>query len=91
MITTTLAAGDLFTAIPNLFNDALMPGALCLIAAGIVGAIVGLHKGFGTAAGKLIGGITLAAIALGSVGLTVSIDHTLNKHGGNVLTGQYGQ
>ena len=55
------------------------------------GAIFSIHKGFGAAAGKLIGAIALAAIALGAVGLTVSFENTVNRHGNNVLTGQYGQ
>lgn len=91
MITTTLAAGDLLTAIPSLWNDMRYPLAICLIISGIGGAIFGMHKGFGHAAGKLIGGVALAAIAIGAVGLTTSIENTVNRHGNNVLTGQYGQ
>ena len=91
MITTTVAAGDLLTAIPSMWNDMRYPLAICLIIAGIAGAIVGIHKGFGHAAGKLIGGIALAALALGAVGLTTSVQETVNRHGNNVLTGQYGQ
>lgn len=91
MITTTLAAGDLLTAIPSLWNDMRYPAAICLIIAGVGGAIFSIHKGFGAAAGKLIGAIALAAIALGAVGLTVSFENTVNRHGNNVLTGQYGQ
>lgn len=91
MIATSIAAGDLLTAIPSLWNDMRYPLAICLIISGIVGGIVSLHKGFGAAAGKLIGGIALAALALGAVGLTVSVENTVNRHGGNVLTGQYGQ
>ena len=91
MITTTVAAGDLLTAIPSLWNDMRYPLAICLIIAGIAGAIVSIHKGFGAAAGKLIGAIALAALALGAVGLTVSFQETVNRHGNNVLTGQYGQ
>ena len=91
MITTTLASGDLLTAIPSLWNDMRYPAAICLIIAGVGGAIFSIHKGFGAAAGKLIGAIALAAIALGAVGLTVSFENTVNRHGNNVLTGQYGQ
>jgi sulfopyruvate decarboxylase TPP-binding subunit len=91
MITTTIAAGDLLTAIPSLWNDFRYPAAILLIMAGVVAAIVSIHKGFGAAAGKLLGAIALAAITLGAVGLTVSFEQTVNRHGGNVLTGQYGQ
>lgn len=91
MITTTLAAGDLLTAIPSFWNDFRYPAAICLIIAGVVAAIVGIHKGFGHAAGKLLGAIALAAITLGAVGLTTSFENTVNRHGNNVLTGQYGQ
>ncbi|QIV79911.1 hypothetical protein [Mycolicibacterium frederiksbergense] len=91
MITTTLAAGDLLTAIPSMWNDMRFPLAICLIIAGIVGAIVSIHKGFGAAAGKMIGGIALAALALGGVGLAVSFQETVNRHGNGVLNGEYGQ
>jgi uncharacterized membrane protein len=91
MITTTLASGDLLDAIPSFWNDFRYPAAIVLIIAGVGAAIVSIHKGFGAAAGKLLGAIALASITLGAVGLTVSFEQTVNRHGGNVLTGQYGQ
>lgn len=89
--TTTLAAGDILTGIVSFWDSFRVPGAICLIIAGVCGAIFGLHKGFAHAAGKLIGGIALAVIALGAVGLAVSGQETVNKHTGGVLVGQYGQ
>lgn len=91
MITTTLAAGDLLDAIPSFWNNFRYPAAILLIMSGVVAAIVGIHKGFGHAAGKLLGAIALAACALGAVGLAVSFEQTVNEHGGNIMTGQYGQ
>lgn len=91
MITTTLAAGDLLTAIPSLWNDARIPLAIVLIFAAVGAAIGSIHKGFGSAAGKLLGGIALACIAISAVPLVMSMQETVNRHGNNVLTGQYGQ
>ena len=90
MISTALAAGDLLTAVPSFWNDFRVPGAIALIISGIGGAIFGIHKGFAHAAGKLIGAIALAALALGAVGLTVSFHETVNKHGGGIMSGGYG-
>jgi hypothetical protein len=90
MITTTIAAGDLLTAIPSFWNDFRFPGAIGLIIAGVGCAIFGIHKGFAHAAGKLIGAIALAALALGAVGLTVSFDKTVNTHGNGIMSGGYG-
>lgn len=89
--TTTLAAGDLLTAIPSFWNDFRGPAAILLVIAGVVGAIICLHKGFGAAAGKLLGGIILGACTLGAVGLIYSFEQTVNRHGDNIMTGQYGQ
>lgn len=91
VLTTTLAAGDIFTGVISFWDGFRVPGAICLIIAGVCGAIFGLHKGFGHAAGKLIGGIALAAITLGALGLTVSTQETVNEHTGGVLQGSYGQ
>jgi len=90
MIATTLAAGDLLTAVPSFFNDFRFPGAIALIISGIGGAIFGIHKGFAHPAGKLIGAIALGALALGAVGLTVSFHETVNKHGNGIMSGGYG-
>lgn len=90
MISTAVAAGDLLTAVPSLWNDFRVPGAIGLIMAGVGCAIFGIHKGFAHAAGKLIGAIALAALALGAVGLTVSFHETVNKHTGGIMSGGYG-
>ncbi|MHA7658453.1 hypothetical protein ACX9NJ_23720 [Mycobacterium sp. ML2] len=90
MISTAVAAGDLLNAIPSLWNAFRVPGAIALIIVGIVGAITSMHKGIAHAAGKLIGAIALAAIALGAVGLTVSLHETVNKNGGGIMSGGYG-
>ncbi|MDP7707476.1 hypothetical protein [Mycobacterium sp. TY815] len=90
MIETIVSAADLVDAIPSLWESIKKPGAILLIMVGLGGAIMGLGRGFGTAAGKLLGGIALAAITLGAVGLMGSLDATVNRHGGGILTGQYG-
>jgi len=90
MISTAVAAGDLLNAIPSLWNAFRVPGAIALIIVGIVGAITSMHKGIAHAAGKLIGAIALAAIALGAVGLTVSLHETVKKNGGGIMSGGYG-
>ncbi len=90
MVETVVAAADLVNSIPSMWEAIKVPCAILLIVAGVGGAITSLHKGFGTAAGKLLGGIALGAFALGAVGLMASVDTTVNRHTGGVLTGQYG-
>ncbi|MCP9276836.1 hypothetical protein [Mycolicibacterium arenosum] len=90
MITSTLAAADIVTAIPSLWEAIKVPVCILMIMAGTGSAIFSLHRGFGSAAGKMIGGIALAALALGAVGLTVSAKETLDRHSGGILVGQYG-
>lgn len=81
MVETTLAVGDLITAIPNLYYQLQKPIAvILLITGGIMGAFR-LHRGFGHAAGLVIGGIALAALAFGGLSLAHSIDYTVNQHG----------
>ncbi|SLJ76203.1 hypothetical protein [Mycobacteroides abscessus] len=89
-VTNTLAAGDIFQGVVSLWDGFRVPGSIGLTMAGIIGAIVGYNKGFGHAAGKLIGGIALAACALGAVGLVNSVEQTVDKHGGHIMSGQYG-
>lgn len=91
MIETTLAAADLVTAIPALWEDLKVPLAILVIAAGVAGAIVSFHKGFGSAAGKLIGGIAMSAIVLGAVGLSASFKTTMDNHCNGCTIGQYGR
>lgn len=91
MIETTLAAGDLVTAIPTLWESVKVPLAIVLIIAGVGAAIAGITRGFGHAAGKLIGAIALAAIVLGAAGLMTSTKESIDRHGGGITTGTYGQ
>ncbi len=90
MIETTLAAGDFITAIPTLWESIRVPLAIVAIAVGGAAGIFSLHRGFGTAAGKTIGGIVLAVLILGGVGLAVSAKNSVDKHGGSITTGQFG-
>lgn len=91
MIETTLAAGDLFTAIPNLFENAKLSIAIVALFVGFVAGACALWKGFGSAAGKLLGGIAAAAIIMSGVGFVMSLNTTVNKYGGNIGTGSVGQ
>jgi hypothetical protein len=52
MIETTLAAGDLLTAIPGLWDAARIPLAIIAIAVGGVSGAFSLTRGFGAAAGR---------------------------------------
>jgi hypothetical protein len=63
---------------------------ICLIVGAAAGAF-GLSKGFGHAAGKVIGGIALAALIFGGLGLALSLKTTADRHGGGITTGQFGQ
>mgnify|MGYP003503003422 FL=1 len=91
MIETTLAAGDLLTAIPRLWDAARIPLAIIAIAVGGVSGAFSLTRGFGAAAGKVLGGVAIAAIILGGAGLATSVKGTVDKHGGGITTGQFGQ
>jgi hypothetical protein len=90
MIETVFAAADFVNAIPSLWEAIKVPGAILLIMVGVGSAIASLHRGIGTAAGKLIGGIALGALALGGVGLMASIKTTIDHHTGGLTIGQYG-
>lgn len=91
MVETTLAAGDLLTAIPSLWDSARIPLAIIAIAVGGAAGAFSLARGFGAAAGKVLGGVAIAAVILGGVGLAVSLKGTVDKHGGGITTGQFGQ
>ena len=91
MIETTRAAGDLLTAIPGLWDAARIPLAIIAIAVGGVSGAFSLTRGFGAAAGKVLGGVAIAAIILGGAGLATSVKGTVDKHGGGITTGQFGQ
>ena len=91
MVETYVAVGDLINGIPALYESLKVPLAvLCLIVGAGAGAF-GLAKGFGHAAGKVIGGIALAALIFGGLGLALSLKTTADRHGGGITTGQFGQ
>lgn len=90
MVETYLAAGDLLTAIPSLWQAAQVPLAIIAIFVGAIAGAFALARGFGAAMGRVLGGIAVAAIILGAVGLAVSLKGTVDKHGGGITTGQYG-
>jgi uncharacterized membrane protein len=85
------AAGDLLTAVPSLWNDMRWPMAIVMIISGAVAGAMKLMHGFASAAGKVIGGIALAALVLGAIGLAASFKMTADRHTGGVTVGQYGQ
>ncbi|MBS9535926.1 hypothetical protein KIH27_20290 [Mycobacterium sp. M1] len=91
MIVTTLATGDLLTAIPSLWEDAKMPLAVLTLMVGAAAGAFSLVKGFGAAAGKVIGGVALGAIILGAVGLMSSTKDTIDRHGGGITSGSFGR
>ena len=91
MVETYVAVGDLINGIPVLYESLKIPIAvICLIVGGVAGAF-GLARGFGHAAGKVIGGIAIAALVFGGLGLALSLKTTLDRHSGGISTGQFGQ
>jgi hypothetical protein len=90
MIVQTLAAGDLVTAIPAMWNDLRVPLAIIAVMVGAFVAAFGLHKGLGTAIGRFIGAVILAALIMGSSGLIATVKQTVDNHGG-LTVGQYGR
>ncbi|WP_204800987.1 hypothetical protein [Mycobacterium riyadhense] len=90
MIETVVASADLVNAIPSLWEAIKVPASIALLMTGTASAIFSLHRGIGTAAGKLIGAMALGALVLGGAGLMHSFKTTLDRHTGGVTTGQYG-
>jgi len=82
MVETTLAVGDLIYAIPSLYRQLQLPVAVITLLTGAIAGAFSLHKGFGHAAGKVIGGIALAALVFGGLSLAHSINLTVNNHSG---------
>jgi hypothetical protein len=91
MVETTLAVGDLVTAIPNLYNSLKVPLAIVSLIVGAGAGAFALARGFGAAAGKVLGGIAIAALIFGGLGLALSLNATVARHGGGITTGQFGQ
>jgi hypothetical protein len=91
MMMTTVAVGDLLTAVPSFWENARVPFAVSTIMVGAVSGAFSLVRGFAAAAGRVLGGVALAAIILGGVGLAVSLNGTVDKYGGNITTGQFGR
>jgi hypothetical protein len=83
MVETTLAFGDLITAIPTLYFQLQMPVAVITLLTGAVAGAFSLHKGVGKAAGKVVGGIALASLVFGGLSLARSINATVNTHAGS--------
>ena len=91
MVEHVVAVGDLVTAVPALYEALKVPlGVLALIVGGAAGAFA-LTKGFGSAAGKVLGGILIAVLIFGGLGLALSAKATMDRHGGSITTGQFGQ
>jgi hypothetical protein len=91
MVETTLAVGDLITGIPALYESLRVPLAvIALIVGGGAGAFA-LTRGFGSAAGKVLGGIAIAVLIFGGLGIALSVKATVDRHGGGITTGQFGQ
>ncbi|MBU8819254.1 hypothetical protein KL864_25500 [Mycolicibacterium goodii] len=91
MTESYLAATDLVTAIPSFWESIKVPLSIIVIVAAVVAAIISIRKGIGSALGVLIGGIAIAALVLGAVGLTASFKETLDKHCNGCTVGQYGR
>jgi hypothetical protein len=78
--------GDLIWAIPNLYYQLQLPVAVTTLIVGAVSGAFSLHKGFGKAAGKVVGGIALASLVFGGLTLANSINQTVGIHGGPIMT-----
>jgi hypothetical protein len=82
MVETTLALGDLITAVPLLYKQLQLPlGIVSLIVAAVSGGMA-LNRGVGTAIGKVVGGSAVAALVFSGLSLANSISTTVNAHGG---------
>ena len=91
MVETYVAVGDLITGLPALYESLKVPLAvIALIVGGGAGAFA-LAKGFGSAAGKVLGGIAIAALIFSGLGIALSMKATTDRHGGGITTGQFGQ
>jgi lipopolysaccharide export LptBFGC system permease protein LptF len=91
MVVSTLAVGDLITAIPALYESLRVPLAVIALIVGAVAGAFGLARGFGSAAGKVVGGIAIAVLIFGGLGIALSVKATVDRHGGGITTGQFGQ
>jgi lipopolysaccharide export LptBFGC system permease protein LptF len=91
MVVSTLAVGDLIIAIPALYESLRVPLAVIALIVGAVAGAFGLARGFGSAAGKVVGGIAIAVLIFGGLGIALSVKATVDRHGGGITTGQFGQ
>ena len=90
MVETYVAVGDFVTGLPALYESLKIPAAVICLLVGAVAGAFGLARGFGHAAGKVLGGIALAALIFGGLGIALSLKATADRHSG-ITTGQYGQ
>jgi hypothetical protein len=74
--------GDLIFAIPRLYQDLQLPVGVITLIVGAASGAFSLHKGFGKAAGKVVGGIALASLTFGGLSLANSINQTVTDHVG---------
>lgn len=91
MIETHTRRGGSAHRDPRSVGRRTVPLAIIAIAVGGVSGAFSLTRGFGAAAGKVLGGVAIAAIILGGAGLATSVKGTVDKHGGGITTGQFGQ
>jgi hypothetical protein len=68
-----------------------VPLAVIALIVGAVAGAFGLARGFGSAAGKVVGGIAIAVLIFGGLGIALSVKATVDRHGGGITTGQFGQ
>jgi sulfopyruvate decarboxylase TPP-binding subunit len=90
MTESTLALGDLITAIPTLYYQLQLPLAVIMLIVGAASGAMSLHKGIGKAAGKVVGSVALASLVFGGLSLTQAINQTVDTHSGQpILTSFY--
>lgn len=89
MMVTNVAYGDLLFGIQNLYYAMRTPMAIIALIVGGVSGAFALHKGVGRAAGMVVGGVVLAALIYGSLGLANAVVDTTTHHSG-ISVGDYG-
>jgi predicted ABC-type sugar transport system permease subunit len=87
MVETTMASqvANWPAMIPGVFSQLQLAVGCILLAVSAVSAGLALHRGIGTALGKLVGGCAIAALAFGLLSLVHTIDFTVNSHAGGTI------